>query len=466
MAFTDKLVAIADKTRELTGTTEKMTLDEIPSKMDKIKTNPILQNKSITITENGTTNITADGDYDGLESVEIITNVEALSSNLNVFVQENEPEIKEGIWVKISKVFNNIDISHSKLNLEWGIDVGTTPVNSSYNRVVKYKDDLYVFGGRDSNGTGIDTAYKYNLTTNTYTELTPLPVATIGPAIGIVGNKIYLFGGGIDGNIPTTDSYVYDIEKDAYTQITSLPEARRQAGYVTVGTDIYITGGANSNGASLATAYKYDTLTDTYTKLTSMPVAYCTHAPVYKDGFIYTFTGLTTSGYRTTSFKYDIANDKYTTIESYPVSMGHNAAGIIDNDIYIFSGYYGGTTSIRNVYKYNTDDNIYTKLDDMTQSLFNGGFVSDENVMYFVNGETTSTSTDLNTVSKFGYINKKTYDDNTLVVSTNSDLYSSKLSNNLTVNFENVLLYDAVDSLYNTKPDAYYGDGSQWIKLN
>ena len=75
MALTDKIVKIADKTRKLTGLTTKMTLDEIASNMDLIKANPILQDKSIEITENGTQTITANEGYDGLNSVEVVTNV-------------------------------------------------------------------------------------------------------------------------------------------------------------------------------------------------------------------------------------------------------------------------------------------------------------------------------------------------------------------------------------------------------
>lgn len=53
---------------------------------------PNLQDKSITITENGTQNITADSGYDGLGNVEVITNIE------NVVEPEVEPDyIQDGL---------------------------------------------------------------------------------------------------------------------------------------------------------------------------------------------------------------------------------------------------------------------------------------------------------------------------------------------------------------------------------
>lgn len=80
MALTEKIIAIADKTRELTGLTNKMTLEEIPSNMNLIKTKPNLQDKTIEITENGTTNIKADEGFDGLNNVDITVNVEGGSN--------------------------------------------------------------------------------------------------------------------------------------------------------------------------------------------------------------------------------------------------------------------------------------------------------------------------------------------------------------------------------------------------
>lgn len=51
------------------------TFTSLTPKVGKIVTDPILQDKSVEITENGTTTITADSGYDGLNNVEVTTNV-------------------------------------------------------------------------------------------------------------------------------------------------------------------------------------------------------------------------------------------------------------------------------------------------------------------------------------------------------------------------------------------------------
>ena len=388
----------------------------------------------------------------------------AAGANINIFVQEDEPEKKEGLWIKTSQTKpNDISINKLGLTLEWAWEKWTTPVQTAYNRVVKYKNYLYSFCGRNASNSPLDVAFMFNLKTNTAETITPYPTPTIGPAIGIVDDKIYLFGGAIDGG-KTAKSYMYDIETDTYTPIKDLPDTIQQSGFVTVGTDIYIIGGSGASGYSTKT-YKYDTLTDTYTTLANIPVGMGTHACVHKDGFIYTFGGLRSGGYNQTSYKYDIANNTYTTIKSFPVNRGHYAAGVIGDDIYIFGGYYGGGTYIYDVYKYDTTTDTYTKMPNMSNTWFNGGYTSDGNIMYLVNGEHLGESTDLNIVSKYGYINKKEFANDTIVISTDEDLYNANILNNITTFFDNIVLYNAAENVYQTNLPAYYGDGEKWISL-
>lgn len=56
-------------------TTGSETFTELAPLVGKIVTDPILQDKTIEIKENGTTNIVADEGYDGLNKIEVITNV-------------------------------------------------------------------------------------------------------------------------------------------------------------------------------------------------------------------------------------------------------------------------------------------------------------------------------------------------------------------------------------------------------
>lgn len=69
------LTDVANSIRTKKGTTDAILASDFDAEIESIETDPNLQNKSITITENGTQNVTADEGYDGLSDVEVITNV-------------------------------------------------------------------------------------------------------------------------------------------------------------------------------------------------------------------------------------------------------------------------------------------------------------------------------------------------------------------------------------------------------
>ena len=72
MALTDKLTAIADSIRGKLGTTDAMTLDEMPNKISSIETGPSIQeSKTIEITSNGTTEVIPDDGYGGIKKVDV-----------------------------------------------------------------------------------------------------------------------------------------------------------------------------------------------------------------------------------------------------------------------------------------------------------------------------------------------------------------------------------------------------------
>lgn len=103
MTLTQLFTNIADKIREIKGTSVPIVAENFPDEMDEMVVpsgtlsitengtidvtnyananvnvptpSPNLQDKSITITQNGTQTVTADSGYDGLDEVEIITNV-------------------------------------------------------------------------------------------------------------------------------------------------------------------------------------------------------------------------------------------------------------------------------------------------------------------------------------------------------------------------------------------------------
>lgn len=87
-------------------TTGSETFTELAPLVGKIVTDPILQDKSITITENGTINIVADEGYDGLKNVKINVNVESASSN-RLYLIKDGVEQTDVTGGSVFEVMNN-----------------------------------------------------------------------------------------------------------------------------------------------------------------------------------------------------------------------------------------------------------------------------------------------------------------------------------------------------------------------
>lgn len=65
------LVAVANAIRSKNGTTSTYKVNQLASAVSNLQSSPNLQSKELTITSNGTTIITADSGYDGLENVKV-----------------------------------------------------------------------------------------------------------------------------------------------------------------------------------------------------------------------------------------------------------------------------------------------------------------------------------------------------------------------------------------------------------
>lgn len=85
---------------------------------------PSLQNKSVTITENGTQNVTADTGYDGLNNVEVITNVSGGGGlDWSAIGYSGMPQIIQDGYDYAENIYNNWDSTQTSLNAKFDNDL-------------------------------------------------------------------------------------------------------------------------------------------------------------------------------------------------------------------------------------------------------------------------------------------------------------------------------------------------------
>ena len=182
------------------------------------------------------------------------------SGNLNVFIQQTEPENKNGIWIKrdpvtISDVVASTDIS---VKGEWSQDgiVASPPNNGAYGCISeKVNDCIYLLGNGSS-------AYnkqilKYDTLLNSWQTMnstSPIPINSPGENnIISVGNYIYAFGYYYDRSNYGDDIVKYNTVTDVWETLGTFPFSPSKSLVTKLETDIYLLNGE---------LYKYNTLDD------------------------------------------------------------------------------------------------------------------------------------------------------------------------------------------------------------
>ena len=179
--------------------------------------------------------------------IEEVAGSTSLKRLLNIFIQDNEPEIKEGIWIKTAENLPADNIVIDELiytNEEW--------------------EDPTLIGKAEDFTAGASTSN------------------------ALVGDYLYYTG---KNNQPTATS-MYRLNIHTY-QIEDLgkPTIDLLGGCpLVVGTDIYYVGNTSTYLVSSKGLVKYDTLTNTYTKLANIPYDTTSVSQyIYYNGFIYVF---------------------------------------------------------------------------------------------------------------------------------------------------------------------------------
>jgi len=243
---------------------------------------------------------------------------------------------------------------------------------------------LYVIGG-DTSGAGHATSacLRYNVNTDTWEYIAPLPVPTRVNAAAILGDKIYTMGGfSTTFPSPALNSFFeYDINTNTWTQLPNIPQTIFFHGAVGFEDSlIYIFGGIEYTPSRsevwLNKVWLYNIINQNFRSATDMPKAtasfgYTLHANVTKNiyvvGGLKSYTELWSSTNKGEINQTNRAQIGWTVQASYPLGVySHYGAAFSNDELYFCGGSNTtGFTPIDNVYGYNINTNTYS----MEQSL-------------------------------------------------------------------------------------------------
>lgn len=152
---------------------------------------------------------------------------------------------------------------------------GDAPSKRFLHKCVYYDatNTMYLFGGtiQDTDNTTSDELWKFDLTTNTWSEIRPIgtkPTKRGAHNLEIDGNVIYLFGG-INGVTPNDTVYnelwQFSIINTEWTQLSGATNKNRShASSVIANGNIYIFGGVDEDSTTLNDIITYDIFNNTW----------------------------------------------------------------------------------------------------------------------------------------------------------------------------------------------------------
>ena len=289
---------------------------------------PETQEKEITITENGTTEVTPD---DGKLLSRVIVETEVTDGYFAT--EENEAG---GLTYEISA--NMVEGGGAKLNIHCSADTPPTDTSKLWVKT-ETEPPAVIVSSVTETADGVAGGEA---------QITSIGTLDVGDmkflASASVDNKIYLFGNNT-GTDYWFDTFCYDIKTGQIEEVAGYTGTSMSGeNFVSVGNNIYCFGG-DTKDTTLSSQYlRYISIYNTEKHKVSpssaslpYPMAYMGSAVVGDK--IYLFGGITDSGALDTILCYDSATDKITTLEEkLPVACYGIGAATVGTKVYLFGG--------------------------------------------------------------------------------------------------------------------------------
>ena len=225
---------------------------------------------------------------------------------------------------------------------------------------------LYVIGGRSAFcTTGVcNNLERYDPVTNTWATLTPMPTARAAAAAAVFDNSIYVIGGRLSGGGPCSGGPLstverYDIDTDTWTTVAPLPYLASDLAAREHGGKIYVFGGCNGFlSGFLNFVSEYDPVKNTWTTgLAPMPTARASLVAGIKGDNVYAIGGWNGVGAGLdVNEVYNISHNSWSTDAPMPTSRGEAGSHSHGGRIYVVGGSrpaFGASTNANEVFKPN-----------------------------------------------------------------------------------------------------------------
>ena len=225
-------------------------------------------------------------------------------------------------------------------------------------------------------------------------EKASLLTARKSMAVVAYENQIYAIGGETENGLSNAVEK-YDLSTDTWSTLTPLPEPLTEISGAVIGGLVFIPGGKSLDGKIMKTLQVYDPHIDQWDELAPLPYNLCGYAIAAYEGKLYLFGGWDGKKAVDTVLEYNPVSNKWMVKTSMPTARAYAGAAIAGGKVFVIGGFDGkkGLTA-NEVYYPDIDyegNNPWQKKAPLPEARYGMGIASMADIIYIIGGNSSST---------------------------------------------------------------------------
>lgn len=245
----------------------------------------------------------------------------------------------------------SVDVYNSANN-RWTRLAKNMPKSLTHSGTAVDGKNVYLAGGYVGKPTGgqifgTTDVWRYNVDTDTWTDMPPLPQARGGGALEVLGRNLHFFGGSDLRRADKGDHWVLSLGnfKKGWTKAASLPNPRNHLGSAVLGGKLYAIGGQHGQDRDLVTqtsVHMWNAATRTWTGVAPLPCprSHISGATFVMDGRIIVVGGEVRHAQDISDVTaYNPQFNSWKALTPLPAPRRSGVAGSIENRIFFTTGY-------------------------------------------------------------------------------------------------------------------------------
>ncbi|MGI8435501.1 MAG: dockerin type I domain-containing protein [Chthoniobacterales bacterium] len=203
--------------------------------------------------------------------------------------------------------------------------------------------NIFIVGGSDGSGVSQTLTYRYNVASNTYTQLASFSTATWNQKVVYLNGKLYKFCGS-NNTVSTNALEIYDIAANTWSVGAPYPITESFVGGWAQGNYVYGAGGIDgASSVPTAKTYRYDTASNTWddASIADLPdTRWGAASGLYTDGLLAGgyVAGAATANISTSVISWDQPSNTWQNVPNMIGERARMGGAVLNGSFYVVGG--------------------------------------------------------------------------------------------------------------------------------